>query len=190
MTVTPITVRPLAPDLLKAYLEFFDHRAFSDNPRWASCYCFFPHAPHETEKWSERTGSQNRQAVSQRILAGTQRGYLAYDGGEVVGWCNAGLHSTFTTLDPPTALDAGPVGAIVCFVIAPSHRRKGVASKLLAAVLEGFRSQQVRIVEAYPRAETRNDAQNHTGPLDMYLKAGFVRVDENDGTVTVRKELA
>jgi len=48
-------IRELAPELLGDYLRFFENDAFSDNPRWASCYCHFSQAPHKTEKWSERT---------------------------------------------------------------------------------------------------------------------------------------
>lgn len=186
----PIIIKPLTPALLGDYLAFFDHEAFADNPRWASCFCFFPHAPHATEKWSQRTGPQNRQAVSEMILAGTQRGYLAFAGEKAVGWCNAGLRSTFTMLDIPDEPGQPPVGAIVCFVIAPAYRSRGVATQLLGAVCGGFQREGITAVEAYPRVTTSNDAQNHTGPLAMYLKAGFVQLEENDGVATVRKDLA
>jgi GNAT superfamily N-acetyltransferase len=186
----PITIKPLTPALLTDYFAFFDHQAFTDNPRWASCFCFFPHAPHATEKWSERTGPQNRRAVSERVAAGTQQGYLAFAGEKAVGWCNAGRRSTFTMLDIADEPGQPPVGAIVCFVVAPAYRSQGVAAQLLDAVCEGFRRQGIMTVEAYPRITTSNAAQNHTGPLAMYLKAGFVQVEENDGTATVRKELA
>jgi len=186
---SPITIRPLTPDLREEYLDFFDHEAFTDNPRWASCYCYFPHAPHDTEKWDERTGPQNRQAVGEMIAAGTQRGYLAFVGGKAVGWCNAGLRPTFTTLDFPEEPGALPVGSIVCFLVAPGYRGQGVATQLLDTVCEGFRSQGVTLVEAYPRAESTSSAQNHPGPLAMYLSAGFVQLGERDGTALVRKEL-
>ena len=185
----PITIKPLRPDLAQAYFAFFDHEAFSDNPGWASCYCFFPHAPHDTEEWDKRTGPQNRQAVGEMIAAGTQRGYLAFVGEKAVGWCNAGLRSTFTILDFPEEPGAPPLGSIVCFLVAPDYRGQGVATRLLDTVCEGFRSEGVTVVEAYPRAKTSDAAQNHPGPLAMYLGAGFVQLGERDGIALVRKEL-
>lgn len=185
----PITIKPLTPELRDDYFAFFDHEAFTDNPRWASCYCFFPHAPHATEKWGERTGDQNRRAVGEMIAAGTQRGYLAFVGDKAVGWCNAGLRPTFTILDFPEEPGAPPVGAIVCFLVAPAYRGHRVATRLLDTVCEGFRSEGITAVEAYPRAQTSSEPQNPRGPLGMYLSAGFVQLGERDGTALVRKEL-
>ena len=39
-----ITFDRLTPERLEDYLDFFDAPAFTDNPDWASCYCFFPFA--------------------------------------------------------------------------------------------------------------------------------------------------
>jgi ribosomal protein S18 acetylase RimI-like enzyme len=186
--VKTITIRPLSADLGDDYFRFFDGEAFSDNPGWASCYCYFPHAPHATEKWDERTGAQNRQAVGEIIAGGTQRGFLAYVDGKVVGWCNAGLHSTFTTLDPEQA-GTPPTGSIVCFVVSPAYRRRGVARELLAAVLDGFRRDGIRVVEAFPRMQASNPAEHYHGPLELYLRAGFTLVGERNGIGLVRMEL-
>jgi len=185
----PITIKPLTPDLRDEYFDFFDHMAFTDNPGWASCYCFFPHAPHDSENWDERTGAQNRQSVREIIAAGIQRGYLAFSGDRAVGWCNAGLRATFTILDFPEEPGTPPMGSIVCFLVAPDYRGQGVATRLLKTVCEGFRSEGITVVEAYPRPETTDAAQNHPGPLGMYLAAGFVRVGERGRVTIVRKQL-
>jgi hypothetical protein len=34
-----IEVVGLSPANLQAFLAFFDHDGFADNPEWASCYC-------------------------------------------------------------------------------------------------------------------------------------------------------
>ena len=76
--------RALSPDRLDDYLRFFDHRAFTDNPRWSGCYCYFPlHDPSKTD-WQARTSAQNRAAVVEAVQAGPPHGYLAYDAAEVV----------------------------------------------------------------------------------------------------------
>jgi GNAT superfamily N-acetyltransferase len=77
----------------------------------------------------------------------------------------------------------------VCFVVAPEFRRKGVAKRLLAAVLDGFQHDGIRVVEAYPRLKAAGPAAHYHGPLDMYLEAGFVLIGEEDGVGLVRKEL-
>jgi ribosomal protein S18 acetylase RimI-like enzyme len=186
--VKSITIRQLSSELRDDYFRLFEGEAFSDNPGWASCYCYFPHGPHATEKWDERTGEQNRQAVGEMISAGTQRGYLAYIDEKVVGWCNAGLHSTFTILDQEEA-GAPPTGSIVCFVVSPAYRRKGIARELLAAVLDGFRLDGIRVVEAFPRMKASGPAEHYHGPLELYLQAGFTLVGERNGIGLVRKEL-
>ena len=89
-------IRPLTPQRLGDLLNFFEQRAFADHPKWASCYCHFPHADHDNIVWSERTGEQNRAATCQRVADGTMMGWLAYadagdgKGSQAVGWCNAG----------------------------------------------------------------------------------------------------
>ena len=180
-------IQELTPELLDDYLLFFDQIAFVDNPKWASCYCYFPHAPHDVEKWPRRTGEQNRAAVVESICDGRMHGYLAYQDDKPVAWCNAGPRTRVTILDPDA--DAEKIGSIVCFIVAKPHRGKGLARRLLDAACEGFRRQGVEIVEAYPRPDAHDDATSHFGPLKMFLAAGFEPFKENNGSVIVRKTL-
>jgi hypothetical protein len=49
----------------------------------------------------------------------------------------------------------------------------------------------MRVAEARPPKASSGDAQNHLGPLSMYLAAGFTVVGEDDdGSVRVEKRLA
>lgn len=180
-------IRELTPRLLDDYLYFFDHEAFVDNPNWASCYCYFPHAPHDTENWHDRTGEQNRAAVIESIREGRMHGYLAYQNDKAIAWCNAGPRTHVTILDPDA--DAEKIGSIVCFVVAKPHRGKGVAQRLLDSACEGFRQQGFEIVEAYPRTDAHDDASSHYGPLKMFLAAGFKTYGEDNGSMIVRKAL-
>lgn len=182
---------PLTPERLPDYLDFFDHRAFTDNPRWAGCYCYFPlHDPAKTE-WQQRSGPENRAAVTACAQAGTARGILAYREGRVVGWCNAGPWSQFPMLRELPQADPDSVGVIFCFVVEPGHRRQGVARALLDAACESFRAAGLQAAQAKPSRHAEGAAANHLGPLALYLEAGFVVVAElPDGDVIVRKELA
>jgi hypothetical protein len=40
---TNLTARiEITPERLADHLESFDNRAFTDNPRWSGCYCYYP----------------------------------------------------------------------------------------------------------------------------------------------------
>ena len=62
-----VQVRTLSPELLPDFLKFFDGSAFSDNPKWASCYCQCFYEDHSVVKWSARTAPQNRALARERI---------------------------------------------------------------------------------------------------------------------------
>jgi ribosomal protein S18 acetylase RimI-like enzyme len=186
---TPM-IRELTPDLLPDYLRFFDGEAFSDNPDWAGCYCYFHHAPHNLRNWEERTAAENRAAVSALIRSGRMSGYLAYRNGRPVGWCNAPRRSQVTTLAEEGDSQADDIGAIVCFIVAKPYRRRGVARALLDAACDGFQRRGLKAVEAYPNRNAREEAGNYHGTLSMFLRAGFIILSERaNGTVVVRKIL-
>ena len=185
-----IHVRPLTEALLGDYLRFFDEKAFTDNPRWAFCYCYFPYHDPDKIDWQKRTGPENRTAISACIRDGTAQGYLAYAGEEVVGWCNAAPRRLYPMLNESAEPDAETTGSIFCFIVAPAHRGKGIAKTLLTAACDGLRARGMRIVEAKPVKDAQGAAANHHGPLSLYLSAGFSVVREDtDGSVFVRKSL-
>ena len=190
MTLSPVTVHRLSPALKDDYLGFMDGPAFADNPRWRGCYCQFPHLDHRHVDWSARSADENRVDACARIAAGGMQGVLAYRGSEVVGWCNAAPRRLLDAfLDDPIP-DADTVGQITCFVVAPGHRRTGVARALLDAACQMLGEQGLRVAEAMPLAGTGNDAQQHHGPLSLYQAAGFTPVRSlDDGRVVVRRAL-
>jgi GNAT superfamily N-acetyltransferase len=183
-----LSFQTLDADRLGDYLDFFEHRAFTDNPRWASCYCYFPLHDPRTMRWETRTAAENRTAVTTSIAARHLNGVLAYAGGQVVGWCNAGPWSQFPMLRDVPEAHATTTGAIMCFVVAPTWRGKGVASGLLKAACDALRAGGMTAVRA--RAVRSADAaKNHFGPLAMYLAVGFEVTRDADGAVFVQKTL-
>lgn len=192
--VTPsVTIRPLEPRRLDDTLAFFDGDAFSDNPAWASCYCYFYHFGGTEQEWEARTGEENRRDKAALIAAGQAHGYLAYVGERIVGWCHAAPFvslRSFDQFDPALVPDREQVGSIVCFVVAPAARGLGVARALLDAACAGFARQGLAHAEAYPVRVTGSDARAFHGPLSMYLDAGFEIYREGPDGLVVRKALA
>lgn len=181
-----VQVRPVTPDQHDALLRFFDLVAYADNPSWAKCYCMFP----LRRDYDSSTKEENRAARSALVKSGKANGLVAYRLGRVVGWCHPAPTTELANIP-----DAAPErGAIVCFVVAPDQRRQGVATLLLDHALEYLRKRGCREVEGAPLSPTAAGATsanaNYHGPLEMYLRAGFV-IDRELGTgqVLVRRSL-
>ena len=190
MATHPIEIHALSPDRLADFLRYFDGPAFADNPKWKSCYCQFLYVDHKQVQWMQRSAEQNRAAACERICSSRMQGYLAYRDGAVAGWCNAAPRRMMDAFADDPDPDADRLGQITCFVVAPGQRRSGIATALLGAACEGLRAQGLTIAEAAPKPDTTGDAENHFGPLSLYLKAGFqVHGPGEHGSVYVRKFL-
>lgn len=201
MPPADIRVEPLAPSRCGDFLRFFDHErgaAFGDNAEWAACYCNFHHVPPVID-FDALDGNANRLAMEARIACGEMTGYLAYRGNDVAGWINAQPRNRLRHCEArirvaPMPLPVPPheAAAIVCFVVAPGERRRGVARALLAGALADLAARGIRVVDAYPRADESREryAQDHyRGPRRLFLEEGFVEIDRQDRTAILRKTL-
>lgn len=186
-----VTIHAVTVDRLDDWAGFFDHDAFVGNPEWAGCYCLEPHVaqPGVSEEVDEPHWSDNRDAMRQRLGAGSSYGYLAYVDGHPAGWVNASLRADYTLHpgegDDPPGTD---VIGVSCFVIAPPYRRHGIAASLLDRVLADAADRGASSVEAYPFTEGREgDAGNFRGPRSMYDERGFEPVRTRIRDTIVRR---
>jgi len=180
-----LVVRELTPSLKDDFLYFFDTVAFADNPDWSDCYCSAYH-------FANKGKTESRREASSLIEEDRMHGFLAYENGRPVGWCNAASRYSYPGIH--WLMGPGPdkgeeVGAIVCFVIACAHRGKRVASQLLNAACNKFAEKGFEFAEAYPVKSPKSDAYNFPGPMSMYLKNGFTTYRDNDWYLVVRKRL-
>ena len=190
MSAATLEMHPLSPARVDDFLSFFDSDAFTDNPKWSSCYCQCFYEDHAKIRWSARTATQNRDCALRRIAEKVMHGILAYEDGKVVGWCNAAPRSLLHALDSDPIADSARIGTILCFVVAPESRGRGIATALLHRACETLRAQNLTYIEANPRPSAAGPAENHFGPLSMYLAAGFsIRRTDSDGSVWVGLEL-
>lgn len=190
-----LDIRALSPDQADAYLYFFDEVAFADHPDWSWCYCLESYTTDADEKELNAKGKEGRRAkAAEWIQDGTMKGYLAYEEGEVVGWCNAADKAAYPRVRADRArwTDADAPGramAIVCFAIAPAKRGQGIATALLRKICADAREKGYAYIEAYPMIGEQDCFLHYHGPVQMYEREGFEKVSEREWYSIVRKTL-
>ena len=196
----PLRIEALTPGHRDDYLRFFDHErgaAFADNPEWARCYCHFYHVPPSMD-WEAFGAEANRIAIAARIDVGEMEGFLAYAGEEVVGWVNAQtlakLQHCWARLQisrPAAEFPLAALAAIVCFVIAPEWRRRGVARALLQGALASFAARGVRRVYAFPfNATDAAPTAHYHGPRALFAEAGFTVLESTARITLMARDLS
>ena len=196
-----LEIRKLSPELIGDYLHFFDHAAFTDHAEWSGCYCVEPHVCERIqEELSKGTLSKGRDYAIDFIRSGKLRGYLTYNCGEVVGWCNANDKQNYEKLAEWKNLPAWKdvwfdgdehkkIKSIMCFVVAPHTRGKGIATALLGRICEDSLAEGYEFVEAYPYKGEPTAYDCYAGPVAMYEKQGFTTLHEVEYVLVMRKYL-
>jgi ribosomal protein S18 acetylase RimI-like enzyme len=173
-------VRPLTPEMSECFADYLENLDFSHAPHWASCYCRYYHLDCTGEEWMKRTGQENRSEAVKEIKAGNMKGYLAFSDDKCIGWCNANdLHNYLRLKNSFDSIVRNQkVGCVICFVIHPQYRRKGVARALLKKAVEGFSAQGYDAVLALP-VENKGEPQKlYRGTLKMYRENGFEEIEK------------
>ena len=129
-----------------------------------------------------RTVEANRRAL-RRQLAAQPAGVLALEDETPAGWCDVGPRASYPRLArsqvAQATSDEDGLWSVVCFVVRVGHRRRGVATALLAGALDLARRSGARTVEAYPvdtAAKKAPAAELYWGALALYERAGFIEV--------------
>jgi GNAT superfamily N-acetyltransferase len=209
-----IEIKKLTPDLLEDYLDFFDHRAFSDGSPFYPCYCSAFNMSkkrilNELYLQAEINGGGSegwkkalRDSAVKMVKSSEIQGYLAFDNATAVGWCNANDRLNYYRVgefdlsavpqDEPCddCLSNGEVKSVVCFEICPEYRGKGIATLLLDRICQDARSDGYTYVEAYPVNSKDIQALAFTGPRQLYEKAGFIVAAQRGSMLIMRKQLA
>ena len=186
-----IVVRRLDPSLAGDYLNLFD-AAFPDNPDWSGCYCLYYHSHEEPWEGGPPAAAAHRTERAAQVARGGAPGYLAYLEGRPVGWLNAGPREAYQHL---RGLPGGGPGEalVMCFVVTPAARRRGVAGALLDFALADLAARGLTEVLAYPPrdnlpVELSWEAASYKEPLALYLSRGFT-LGELGGRRVARRSL-
>lgn len=193
-------IKQLDSSLLDDFLYYFDKVAFTNNSEWSGCYCQFYHFEgklrefsllYKRKDWAQRTGKENREAAIKLINSEKMKGFLVYHNGNPIGWCNANSKHVYPVLiqdENINYISEGKTASIVCFLIAPEYRKKGIARKLLEFITEYYTSKNFDYLEAYPRKNVKFPYCAE-GPMSLYESEGFLKYKEFDDFYIVRKEL-
>lgn len=200
-----IDIKPLTPERSDDYFDFFENRAFTDDSPYR-CYCqMYQMTKAEAEAAYERAaglaepdiGRASRKIAEQQIAGGALQGYLAYEDGKSIGWCNANDMVNYP-IDSCNGerfqmskekREKGRIKIAACFEIAPEYRMKGVATALLTRVCEDAEKQGYIAVEGFPCIRAERYEWDDCGPIRLYEKLGFIKIAEMNGYLAMRKSL-
>ena len=183
-----IEIRRLSASLLEDYLFFFD--TYEDC--YCVCYCSDNHMGKDFSRQETR-----RSHAAQYVSSGMIKGYLAYSDNQVVGWCNANRKADCQECEGwkvmlsavSTAKANENVLSVFCYTIAPDFRRKGIAARFLEQICNDAVEDGFDCIEAYPNKKFVDTFSDHMGPVDLYLKHGFVMHEDAGDKVVMRKHL-
>jgi GNAT superfamily N-acetyltransferase len=185
-----IEIKSLSTETLDDFLFFFDNIVFCDHPDWSVCYCYSFHFVGSGEEWNNK--EKNRSSVINLINKGHMKGYLAYIDGKPVAWCNSNDKNNYERLKLSKELwgnKSFKICSVVCFLVAPKERGKGLATKLLERVCKDYKDLGYDYIESYPKKGKATDEEQFIGPAVMYKKSGFVIKKEFNDYIIMQKKL-
>lgn len=176
----PITVLPAAPEHWDDLQVLFER---------TPCWCQYWRVSASEYGRASQAGLEHqlairRNALREQLAHPTPPGVIAYIEDQIVGWCGFGLRHEMERLVRSRtipAVDDLPVWSIVCFLVRPGYRRRGVARALLRGAIECARSHGAPALEAYPvdpGGKRIDTAFAYVGTLAMFEQEGFRQVME------------
>jgi len=178
-------IKTLKDENASDWFDFFDNRAFADHQDWKGCYCTGPFMPRLEEYHGQN--SNRKEYAKWLIENGIMKGYLAYEGGKVIGWCNVNMKSAFPEYNGFSEKSENVI-SIACFMVQKEYRRKGIAQRLLKRIIKDAQEKGIKIIEAYPRIKAQTEYGNFHGAYSMYEKNGFI-LEKKEGVAVVRRYL-
>ncbi len=162
-------------------------RALHATSGWCACVAWWV----ETwDGWGKRTAEENCALREQLTASDIFDGYLAFSGADAVGWCQTLPRDRLVKIGRQFDLAVDPdTWAIGCFFIHPTHRRRGVARRLLHTILCDLPSRGARRVEAYPKRTASTADELWNGPEALLRAHGFTTVKDDPVRPVLARDL-
>lgn len=149
------------------------------NPDSPTCWCLTYRLPSKENR--SLTARERPERVRELCGRDIPPGILAYEDGEVVGWCGVAprseLHSFANSRKIPHVDDL-PVWTVWCFRVRGGRRGRGVARALLNGAVEHARRHGAPAIEGYPTDngdEKVDTTMAFVGTRRLFESAGFTK---------------
>lgn len=178
---------PVTPDRFEDFADVINRTRRANH-----CWCL-SHRLRVSD--IEALGGGSREQAMRRLCERDHPpGVVTYRDGEPVGWCNIGPRAEITRLTSSRLIrpvDDLPVWSIVCVVVRPGHRRRGVTGPLLAGAVAYVASHGAPAVEAYPvdPSGRMDPTMAFVGTRPMFERAGFRVVGSTDAVASAMPRL-
>jgi GNAT superfamily N-acetyltransferase len=184
----------IKPEVYPATTEHWDDiRSLFEGHGEVGCWCqYWRQSSSDYRRGGPGSGEKN---LKNQVVQGPPPGMVAYLDGEPVGWLGFWPRQQFERLVRSRTIpqvDDVPVWSIVCFMIRPGYRRKGIARELLNGAVEYARNAGVPALEAYPidsEGQRIDVTFAYVGFTGMFEAAGFERVVETEARSAKRPRI-
>ena len=155
-----------------------------------ACHCQYWHFSGDKNAWLDRlfhAPELNRAAFVQDLSRPELKGLVALHEDRAVGWMKLSPVGRVQKLYDQRLykglpIFAGPrdgVLAVGCLLVDEDFRRRGVARRMVRRAVEVAETTRARAIEAFPRrSDQAGPAELWTGPVSVFLEAGFKIVSD------------
>jgi len=191
MSIDDLEIKPLSPDMANQFTSYLGEMDYSHAEHWHFCYCQYYHVDCSSIAWRQRTAEQNKALAEENIKSGLMRGLVALDGDQMVGWVNVNDINNYALLTSDEELHSFPGSSamVVCFVIHPDYRGKGLANRMLAEAVEEARRLGFDRVIGRPFLWKTHPERQYHGVPNMFEALGFSEISQSNGEHTYVLEL-
>jgi hypothetical protein len=171
-----LRIKPMSAEIVSDLRELYG----SEPDGW--CWCVAWEVPTWND-WGKRTAEENRELREALWKQGKYNGYVLYNGGTPIGWCKIGPTSEWPKFcDQSNVPSSDTIYAFTCFGLKPKFQGRGLMHFFIVKVMKDLQCKGVKQFVAFPRAEENRlePGEVWTGPLSLFLKAGFRVVRKMD----------
>jgi hypothetical protein len=181
-------IRPLTGDTWDGFAAMVERH----NGVFGGCWCTWFHTM-SAEK--ERTYEGNRSLKRRLVDEGRAHAALAYDGDDVVAWCEYGspaeLPNIYHRKQYDEELDVLPDHRITCIFVDKRYRRRDLSAVVLRGAVDLIAASGGGIVEGYPHDNAgKKKSVLYNGTRALFERAGFEFVrSKGQGNCVMRRSV-